>query len=472
MSCAKSAKKSSEILNTSNIDNYDGGGLGSIPVESGDGLNEVIQYIDESITNITNLISGVSDTSGITYDGTMAINSCLTFSGTNLNTIIQELAGLACNAEKAAQENASGISSIQDQVNDNTAGITGNDEDIAELDAKKHDEADAIAKDGYRNIDGWFSPRDTDYTFAGTTATVGDGSGGNIKGYDTAGQWVDLPEETVNLVATRDNYVDIDKTAIYVTDVAIGSPAPARATIAASRLFKAETDATSVVSSTDLRQKSYIREDDIDDGAITSSKLAAGAVDSTSLENVVTAGSSGDTDLLSLTYDAKGRITASSDKLQLGTLADGDVLAYDNGLGKWVNKQLDLSSEILSIAVDITSAEILASNTTPVTLIPAPAAGFFLDIISVTGKVSYGTTPYATNTTNLFQMGGTNSAPFITTKLLTATTNSFFKLQPQTLTGSTHYKEQSPFEFLTNVGDPTAGDSDFKIYISYRVVPV
>ena len=472
MGCTKSAVKSSEILSTSNINDYDGGGLGSIPIESGDGLNEVIQYIDNSITNITNLISGVSDTSGITYDGTMSINSCLTFSGTNLNTIIQELADLACNATKSAQENASIISDIGDQVNDNTSGITSNGNDISELDAKKQDGAESIAKDGYRHIDGWFSPRDTDYTFAGTTATVGDGSGGNIKGYDTAGQWVDLPEETINLVSSRDNYVDIDKTGIYLTDVAIGSPAPARATIASSRLFKAETDATTVVSSIDLRQKSYIREDDIDDGAITSSKLAAGAVDSSSLENVVTAGSSGDTELLSLTYDDKGRITASSDNLQLGTLSDGDVLAYDNGLGKWINKQLDLSSEILSTEIDITSAEILTSNTTPITLIPAPAAGFFLDIISVSAKVSYGTVAYSTHNTSLFKINGTSSPLFVTTNLLPAITNIFAKLIPSTLTGSTHYKEQSPLEFSTSVGDPTAGDSDFKIYISYRVVPV
>lgn len=472
MSCVKSAKKSSEILSTSNIDSYDGGGLGSIPVGGGDGLNEIIQYIDESITNITNLISGVSDTSGITYDGTMAINSCLTFSGTNLNTIIQELAGLACNAEKAAQENASEISSIEDQVNDNTTNITSNDEDIAELDAKKQDEADAIAKDGYRNIDGWFSPRDTDYTFAGTTAIVGDGSGGNIKGYDTAGQWVDLPEETVNLVATRDNYVDIDKTAIYVTDVAIGSPAPARATIAASRLFKAETDATTVVSSTDLRQKSYIREDDIDDGSITASKMASGVIGTSSLEDVVAVGSVGDTDFIGFEHDTKGRIVNSGSKIQLGTLADGDVVSYDYGLGKWINKQLDLSSETLSIEVDVTSAEILASNTTPVTLIPAPAAGFFLDIISVTGKVSYGTTPYATNTTSIFKMVGTSDNVYASTSLLPAASNIFERLTPVALTGSTHYKEQSSFQFSTATGDPTAGDSDFKIYISYRVVPV
>ncbi|GAG40865.1 unnamed protein product, partial [marine sediment metagenome] len=65
----------------------------------------------------------------------------------------------------------------------------------------------------------------------------------------------------------------------------------------------------------------------IEDGAVTGAKL----------ETIGAAASAGSPFFLRVTYDDKGRVTAATDALNIGVLADGDILQYDLGTTNWVN---------------------------------------------------------------------------------------------------------------------------------------
>ena len=141
-----------------------------------------------------------------------------------------------------------------------------------------------------------------------------------------------------------------------------------------------------------------------------------------------------------------------------------------------LSNQKDLQSALDSISskqtlqtikVTVTSAEILDAYDTPVELIPAPAAGFYIDPISVMWYIDFQTTPYDTNTKWSLYFGNQN--------ILTA--NNSVRFLDNT-TGR-KYKEQTsqPFQvaptaltFFVQDGNPTAGDSDLIIFITYQLV--
>jgi len=117
---------------------------------------------------------------------------------------------------------------------------------------------------------------------------------------------------------------------------------------------------------------------------------------------------------------------------------------------------------ILSEKVTVTSAEILDAYDTPIELIPAPPAGFYIDPISIVYRFDYDSTPYATNTSGKIVLSdeGAVIAPID----LTRADSDVVKKQMGnfTITGA--------MNFTVNSGNPTAGDSDLIIYITYQII--
>ena len=117
---------------------------------------------------------------------------------------------------------------------------------------------------------------------------------------------------------------------------------------------------------------------------------------------------------------------------------------------------------ILSEKVTVTSAEILDAFDTTVELIPAPPAGFYIDPISIVIKFDYNTTPYATNVNGVIilpqqfseiPLNISNSTP----RKLENNSNGICLLN-------------GAMEFTVESGNPTAGDSDLIIFITYQVI--
>lgn len=79
---------------------------------------------------------GASVTSGITYDGANPL-SCITFSATDLNTVITEIVDQVClnksdleRHNEAIGVNAAAIAALETDTDTNTSNINSNAEDI------------------------------------------------------------------------------------------------------------------------------------------------------------------------------------------------------------------------------------------------------------------------------------------------------------------------------------------------------
>jgi hypothetical protein len=120
----------------------------------------------------------------------------------------------------------------------------------------------------------------------------------------------------------------------------------------------------------------------------------------------------------------------------------------------------------------ITSAELLASNTTPIVLVTAPPTGFVHDVISVFASTdgNFTAPPYATNTTLEVITQGATVAQF-TSSFLASTTNRIVKFFPNAVSiASNSNMVNGNLLLKTFGGDPTAGTYDIKVYVAYRIV--
>ncbi len=120
----------------------------------------------------------------------------------------------------------------------------------------------------------------------------------------------------------------------------------------------------------------------------------------------------------------------------------------------------------------ITSAELLASNTTPIQLVSAPPAGFIYDVISVFGSTdgNYVAPPYAgSKALEIIEQGAT--VAIFTSDFLESTINRIVKFTPNAVTVASNTNMVSNAILLKNFAtDPTTGTYDIKVYIAYRVV--
>lgn len=88
-------KTSSDVLKTSNVEEYDGGALACISLPAEPSLNDVIESIDDKICDMVDHTHATSEVD--TYDGQESF-SCLSLTGT-LNNVLETLAGEICGLE-------------------------------------------------------------------------------------------------------------------------------------------------------------------------------------------------------------------------------------------------------------------------------------------------------------------------------------------------------------------------------------
>jgi hypothetical protein len=133
---------------------------------------------------------------------------------------------------------------------------------------------------------------------------------------------------------------------------------------------------------------------------------------------------------------------------------------YNGSAWKYFLTEIPVA-EIQTIKVTVTSAEILDAYDTPVELIPAPPAGFYIDPISIMLRFDYNTTPYATNTSGIIVLSDEGNVADID---LSRTDSDVLKEQ----TGV--FVTEGAMLFTVETGNPTAGDSDLIIFITYQLV--
>lgn len=333
-------KKSASTISlpTSAITSYDGSPLNCSGVGAGADLNDVLLAIDSAICAAT--ISG--DSSDINYDGSLTLGCVTIPASSNLNDVISELASEICALEaqlisgKIIYNGASlvnitptgstGLNGVIEGI-DNEIGTINSDILLRPLESTFEGIVE-IVTDGVIKPDGSGTVTST----GGLNVTVDNGSGGNTIGITQNGKYIDRPSESIALNPSKDNYLDVNETNIKLDSVTIGAPAPAISTNYV-RIAKIETDATSVVTITDLRTTEYAKAKHLQTDSVTTPKIADLNVTS---DKLALSGVSANTYVAAtVTVSDKGLITSASSSFDItGAVQDG-ILTYNNATSKY-----------------------------------------------------------------------------------------------------------------------------------------
>ena len=113
----------------------------------------------------------------------------------------------------------------------------------------------------------------------------------------------------------------------------------------------------------------------------------------------------------------------------------------------------------------ISSADVLQLNSTPLTIVPAQGAGTAIEVISASVKMVYNSAAYATNTDLQLMASGGSINLARDTGVLFSTSD---KIRSFALTEG-DIIENTALVVTTRTGNPTTGDSDITVYVTYRV---
>lgn len=133
---------------------------------------------------------------------------------------------------------------------------------------------------------------------------------------------------------------------------------------------------------------------------------AAGAITCTKTNNVSFA-TSATTDTTSATNITSG--TLASARMTVGSSSVLGAMQCDNVTVTCAAGLLAAQSGVMSTTVSISSAQLLAVSTTPVTIVAAPGAGKAIVIVNGFCSLTYGTATYTAGTANDLYYGTTNT---------------------------------------------------------------
>lgn len=140
------------------------------------------------------------------------------------------------------------------------------------------------------------------------------------------------------------------------------------------------------------------------------------------------------------------------------------------------NAPINEENIVISLKRTLTAAELATGNSMPIEVIPAPGAGKVIEIISGFAKLRFNSVPYDAANITLSMLGmnySILSAQFDSQgnyfPIAANDTISKFRIfeYPQPDYG---YIENTAFFAGFWAGDPTTGDSEIDIYITYRIV--
>jgi hypothetical protein len=143
-----------------------------------------------------------------------------------------------------------------------------------------------------------------------------------------------------------------------------------------------------------------------------------------------------------------------------------------SGVRSWVAP----AGEMQSTSVSISASQILNLYTNPIELVPAPGAGFYIDVVTATLNYQFVTTPYATNTSIVLYEKSTGERIYWFDQFLAnlaniiQSSNSYSVWNDSKSNGL--FAENLPLKIFVHNGNPTAGDGTLIVNVLYRILPV
>ena len=121
----------------------------------------------------------------------------------------------------------------------------------------------------------------------------------------------------------------------------------------------------------------------------------------------------------------------------------------------------------------IPSASVLTLNSVPLTIISAPGPGKAIDAFSLAMKMTFNSSAYATYTRLvLITDTAVDNQVGLGTNIL-GSTHSIFRTNGKLPgNGDENIVENKDLTVSVETGDPTAGDSDITVYVSYRIIEI
>ena len=153
---------------------------------------------------------------------------------------------------------------------------------------------------------------------------------------------------------------------------------------------------------------------------------------------------------------------------------NGKLVSYDFATNSFISSFLSpssLPSTFKGINITetyITSGQLLTSNTTPITLLPASGSISTVEIpVMIVLRYKYGTTAYTTNTTIDIEYTGPTVTEVVATKNCLGFTVTGIDFVPPVAHGTpvVRISPNYTLQLKTRTGNPTAGDGDLIVYV-------
>lgn len=123
------------------------------------------------------------------------------------------------------------------------------------------------------------------------------------------------------------------------------------------------------------------------------------------------------------------------------------------------------AGQVVTAKVSLSSAEILALNTTPITGIAAPGAGNIIRPLALVTKSNFNTTQYSGNAMEL-SLGGN----FVATTSAYTSSSTNFEYKNASQFGTTTDLTNQPLLISISSANPSGGDGTVDMYITYCII--
>ena len=157
----------------------------------------------------------------------------------------------------------------------------------------------------------------------------------------------------------------------------------------------------------------------------------------------------------------------------LATDASGDSTKALYGDGTF---KAPAGGAVQSVTVSLSSAQLLALNTSPVTIVPAPGAGSYILVLVTSYELIYGSSPYSlAGDPPGLAYGGNATYPADEGWNVSSFTGSSSSVAFVTGPGSIGFVPTSnvsnqPVKLVADIGNPTSGNSTGKVTVLYATV--